>query len=239
MNIPQGMAYANWEFPIPYLDDLTFELEILSNVDQIPGRYYQLYDGHIGGVGSYFGLQTNLFNPSTGKFCGHGLIFSRWGTRDLLDTRVASDGWTESSGHEGDFVGVRSLMPWTAGKYICTLAVVDKDEHGIWYEFTVFDQKAKQKYSAGCLRFPMAKIKSGGGTWTEVYSVAKTESEVPETELRIISLVANKSNLQPIKCRVSYGNFFSSDAYVNNGVLILRSGHGVSRFHEAGEYDLS
>ena len=116
---------------------------------------------------------------------------------------------------------------------------MEKDESGVWYEFALTDHKTNQKYSAGCLHFPSATINSGGGTWLEVYSGARSESEVPETELRVLSLTANGLNLRPIKCRVCYGNFSSSDAYMNDGVLILSAGRGVTCLHEASHYILS
>lgn len=237
MQLPQGMAYGNWDFPASTLRDLTFEIEIRGNVDRRPGRFLQLYDGHIAGVGSYFGLQTDVFKPGHGGQ-GCGLIFSRWKSRDPSDARVVPNGWIENAGHEGDFVGVRALVPWSVGRYRCTLSVMDKDSSGVWYEFALTDHTTHQEYSAGCLRFPAPQISSGGGTWTEVYSTAKTGSEVPETELRVLSLAANGMTLRPTKCRVCYQNFPDSDAHVDNGVLILRSGRDIKRVHEARHYKL-
>ena len=235
MQLPQGMAYGNWDFPESTLRDLTFEIEICGNVERHPGRYLQLYDGQIAGIGSYFGLQTDVFKLGHGGL-GHGLIFSRWKSRDPSDSRAAPNGWIESAGHEGDFVGVRALVPWSVGQYRCQLFVVDTDSSGVWYEFSLTDHKTDQTYSAGCLRFPAPQINSGGGTWTEVYSVARTESEVPETELRVLSLAANGMTLRPTKCCVGYQKFSNSDAYVDKGVLILRSGRDVKRIHKATHY---
>ena len=108
MNLPKGMAYGNWEFPLPKLHDLTLEIEIRGNVERRPGRYLQLYDGDIAGIGSYFGLQTDVAKPGYGGQ-GHGLLFTRWKTRDSSNARVAPNGWIENSGHEDDFVGVRPV----------------------------------------------------------------------------------------------------------------------------------
>lgn len=238
MHLPQGMAYGNWDFPCPTIEDLAFEIELRGNTDPMPGRYYQLYDGHIGGVGSYFGLQTNLFRPGHG-WQGQGMIFSRWRTRSPADARVAANGWIESAGHEGDFVGVRAKVPFSAGKFRCQLKVSDQDPAGVWYELTINDLQTGRSFSAGCLRFPEAKINSGGGTWTEVYFGARHEADIPETELQVVSITANNATLRPTQCRVCYQqNFAHSNAFVDDGVLVLRSGGKVSRVHLANRYQL-
>ena len=237
MNLPKGMAYGNWEFPLPKLHDLTLEIEIRGNIDRRPGRYLQLYDGNIAGIGCYFGLQTDIAKPGYGGQ-GHGLLFTRWKTRDSSYAWVAPNGWIENSGHEDDFVGVRALMPWSTGRYRCTLKVVNHNADGVWYEFAVTDHQTGDEYSAGSLRFSKAEINSGGGTWTEVYSFAQSEEDVPETDLRVLSISANARTLTPNKCRVSYQAFSKSDAFVDHGTLVLRSGRDVTRIHEAKHFDM-
>src|SRR4051812_45827615 len=118
ISMPQGMAYGWWHFPEPLIQDLTFDIEIVAGDERCPGRYYQLYQGQIGGQGVYFGFQTDLLRPGLG-WQGKGLLFSRWGTRDIKDGEPAPGGWLESAGHEGDFVGVRSLFDWGTGAYGC------------------------------------------------------------------------------------------------------------------------
>jgi hypothetical protein len=46
-------------------------------------------------------------------------------------------------------------------------------------------------------------------------------------------LAANGMTLRPTKCHVCYQKFPNSDAYVDKGVLILRSGRDVKRIHKA------
>jgi hypothetical protein len=232
------MVYGNWDFQLPKLRDLTIDIEIRGNVQQHPGRYMQLYDGNISGIGCYFGFQTDFIKPGYGGQ-GHGLIFSRWKTRDSSFARVSPNGWIENSGHEDDFIGVRSLMPWSTGLYRCKLLVVDDDLDGVWYEFTVTDPTTNQTYSAGALRFPTAEINSGGGTWMEVYSHAHREEDVPETELQVLSISANHMSVYPLRCSTSYNQEFSkSDAFVDGSTLILRSGVNVVRMHEAKHYEI-
>lgn len=145
MQLPQGMSYGSWQFANPMLDDLTFHVEIRGDVNRTPGRYLQLYQSHIGEAGMYFGFQTDLFHPHAGGQ-GHGLLFSRWGSRNPEDVRPTADGWSENAGHEGDFVGVRSPFKWETGRYICTLKPVDSDSTGTWYDFTVCHCETRLNY---------------------------------------------------------------------------------------------
>lgn len=66
ISLPQGMIYCWWHFGQPLLDDLVFEIEFAAGGERTPGRYYQLYQGNIGGVGMYLEFQTDLFRPGPG-----------------------------------------------------------------------------------------------------------------------------------------------------------------------------
>jgi hypothetical protein len=236
MQLPQGMAYGWWRFPVPFVRDLSFRIQIDGNINRLPGRYLQLYQGTIAGVDFYFGFQTDVFRPGLGDQ-GHGLIFSRWGTRSSSDARVVQNGWIENAGHEGDFVGVRAAYVWSRSEYLCKLAPVEKDELGFWYEFKVENVGTNEKVSAGCLRFPSSEIESGGGSWTEVYSGVSSEDEVPITEMRILQISGNDGAVYPDLCETTYNKqFTSADASVENGSLILRSGIGIKRSHEPKKY---
>src|SRR4051794_35351417 len=81
---PQGMAYLSWTFDRPPLDDLFFDVEILIGDEPYPGRYFQLFQGRIGGAGFDLGFQTDVFAPGAGGQ-GKGLVFSRWQTCDSAD----------------------------------------------------------------------------------------------------------------------------------------------------------
>ncbi len=239
MHLPQGMAYGWWHFAEPSFHDLTFSVRIDGDTNQSPGRYLQLYQGKIGSVGFYLGFQTDVLSSQNG-WKGHGLIFSRWDTRDSNNARAAMNGWIENAGHEGDFVGVRVCYPWSPGDYDCTLSPVVTESRGTWYEFTVVNKKTNELISAGCLRFPNSGIMSGGGSWTEVYSAASSETDVPFTELQITYISGNNRAIRPIRCETTYNqNFGRSDAFVHEGTLFLRSGSGVQRIHESNQYPLN
>jgi hypothetical protein len=240
-SLPWGMAYGNWNFDRPLLDDIQFEIEISGDTSTSVGRYFQLYDFKIGGIGQYFGLQTNLNRPQSG--CqGNGLIFSRWCEANeqpnAASTRCSENGFIELGRHEGDFVGVRRPVPWKSGRFRCSIAPTDKTSAATWFEFSVEDLSTSERYSCGQLAFPRAGIENGGGTWIETYSGAASEGQVPLTELRVLSVRANNGTLAPVSCKTNYEDFQKSDAFVDQGILVLRAGGSVSRIHPPQEFDL-
>jgi hypothetical protein len=243
--MPQGMAYGWWHFPEALVQDLTFDIEIVAGDERSPGRYYQLYQGQIGGHGMYLGFQTHLMRPGIG-WGGKGLLFSRWDTQNSEDAAPSPGGWMENSAHEGGFVGVRSVFEWGIGRYFCRLFPRDPDNVGVWYEYRVRRLSDDVEASPGALRFPFVKaqrplIHSGGGSWTEVYRGAVAVEDVPFTQFDVRSLRANNNSLAPIRCDTGYNERFplADSECTPQGVLSLRSGHGVVRNHAAGQYLIS
>src|SRR5437899_508600 len=114
--LPGGLTYIWWRFDKAEFEDFQIDITIHNDIGTRPGLYFQMYQGQIGDVGFYFGLQTDVFRPGMGGQ-GKGLLFSRWKTRELSETRPASDGWAESAGYEGDFVGIRKKYTWTNHRY--------------------------------------------------------------------------------------------------------------------------
>ena len=114
------------------------------------GIYFMLGFGDLGGTTWYAGLQTNVLRPGEGGV-GKGFIFSRWDTRSLDHTRPTEAGWTESSGHEGDFVGVRHPYPWTTGSYTVKIGP-DASGNG-WYGAWITEHNGGEITWLGSLRF--------------------------------------------------------------------------------------
>src|SRR5437667_1662901 len=114
--LPAGLDYVWWRFGVAEFEDFQIDITIHNDLGTEPGIYFKMYQGQIGEVGFYFGLQTDVYEPNRGGR-GKGLIFSRWKTRDLADVRPASDGWAQSAGYEGDFVGIRKKYEWTNHSY--------------------------------------------------------------------------------------------------------------------------
>ena len=130
--------------------DFTIHNDV-GNWSKHHGYYLILLQNSISQVGFYFGLQTD----ANGR--GKALIFSRWDTRDLANARYPeADGWAESAGHEGDFIGVRRSYDWSVGSYRVRLAPDGRDSNGEWFGLWITDLDADETTWIGSLKFPLA-----------------------------------------------------------------------------------
>ena len=175
-DLPEQMAYIWWGWiqrsdsegnRLDEFEELVIEFTIQNDVEPLGGGnglYLMLAYSNISGVYFYFGLQTDMKDPETSLSRGKGLIFSRWSTRDLANARYAQeDGWTESSGHEGDFIGVRRSYVWGAGDYRVRLAPDDsvpQDPDGMWFGLWITDLSTDDTTWIGSLKFPLQGGKS-------------------------------------------------------------------------------
>ncbi|MGE0713745.1 MAG: hypothetical protein AB7N76_37190 [Planctomycetota bacterium] len=202
--LPQGMAYAWWTFPGPSVE-LRFEVVIPKDYAGPDGIYLALAQGQLldpaapaPDPGFYFGLQT----ITQGR--GRGVLYSRWGTRDLAETRPAPGGWTQSSGHEGDFVGVRCYFPWRAGRYLVRLARGGRDAQGTWFGVWIRDAARGAEVPCGALRFPgAATIAPTVGSWLEVYSGARRPVDVAPWRVELAEPLADGQ--RPVALSTAYG----------------------------------
>jgi hypothetical protein len=239
--VPGGLAYVWWKFDRAEFEDFQIDITIYNDVAAAPGLYFQMYQGQIGDIGFYFGLQTDLFQTGAGGR-GKGLIFSRWKTRDLSETRPASDGWAQSAGYEGDFVGVRKRYPWTNHRYRLRLTAVDEDDQGLWYGLFILDYDNRTEDYAGAIRFPKdagqrPRIRDGGGTWMEIYSGAKQPSEVPYWHVSLDRCFADSRKVPARQATADYSKVPNTDIYVakETGSIHMLIGKGVSREHQKGK----
>ena len=158
----------------PEQESMELDFTIYNDVDDWSDRhglYFIVANSRISGTGFYFGLQTDVYRPGVGP-TGKGVIFSRWKTRDLAHARVAPGGFTQSSGHEGDFIGVRRPYDWSAGDYRARLARYDSDARGDWYGLWITDIGQGRTTFMGALRFPRVD-----GKPTELYYSAASALE--------------------------------------------------------------
>ncbi len=148
-DLPEHLAYIRWGWiraqdaegkRYDEVAEIVIEFTIHNDVEPMGGGFgYYLMLGYsrISGVPFYFGVQTDVKYPDVALSYGKGLIFSRWETRDLANARTApEDGWTESSGHEGDFIGVRRSYAWGPGDYRVRLAPDEsapQEPDGVWF----------------------------------------------------------------------------------------------------------
>ena len=128
----------------------------------------------------YGGIQTRIHGRERKEDSApvvkkrRGAIFSRWRERDWGAIEQASGGLVDSSGHEGDFIGVRNYLSWGRGSYELCLrkaAVVEGDplpedyevediEFGwgrfvhTWVRMEVTDVASGDMIFVGALAFP-------------------------------------------------------------------------------------
>ena len=189
---PEHVVYAwwDWDYKNPLrnlqsaLSEITVDVEIHNDIELagLNGIYLMVCSGDVDGIGYYFGLQTDVYKPGIGG-SGKGLIFSRWGTRDLANARIPGDGWTQSSGHEGDFIGVRRSYAWTAGKYRLRMGIDGEDDTGRWFSVWITDLTTNEETWIGSLRFPTRSRPSLIGprcyNTVEVYGSPIAPSSIP------------------------------------------------------------
>lgn len=238
--LPAGLDYIWWRFGVPEFEDFQIDITIQNDLPPQPGIYFQMYQGQIGDVGFYFGLQTDVYEPDKGGR-GKGLIFSRWKTRDLADVRVATGGWAQSAGYEGDFVGIRKKYEWTNHSYRLRLTALDEDEKGVWYGFFILDYVTKEEDYCGAVRFPKIgghrpKIKDGGGTWTELYSGARSLSELPSWHVTVDGCFADNRRVKAKSATSDYSKVPNTDISYDPATqqVHILMGPEVKRTHEKG-----
>ena len=154
-------AYMDWRWDRSrdhfreVVTDFTIHNDVGNWSDQY-GYYLILMQNRISETGFYFGLQTDIDDPRTGRGRGKGPIFSRWGTRDLANARHSEeDGWTHSSGHEGDFIGVRRSYDWGTGDYRVRIAPDGLEPDGEWFSLWITDTGTDETTWIGSLKFPL------------------------------------------------------------------------------------
>ena len=82
--------------------------------------YFSPFNSTINQMLFYGGVQTSIsgLDADGDRIVGdRGAIFSRCRERDTAAITRASGGLIESSGHEGDFIGVRNSFAWGEGRY--------------------------------------------------------------------------------------------------------------------------
>ena len=163
-------------------DAIEIDFTIHNNVTDWSDRnglYLMLAISRIGDTQFYFGLQTDVSRPGVGR-TGKGVIFSRWGTRDLAHARLAPNGFAESAGHEDDFIGVRRPYAWSAGAYRARLARYDSDHIGDWFGLWLTEQASGRTTWIGALRFPHgAEIAYLLSSIVEVYGQSIRPIDIP------------------------------------------------------------
>ncbi len=264
-DVPEHLAYIRWGWirgqdsegkRFDEFAEFVIEFSIHNDVEPMGGGYgYYLMLGHsrISSVLFYFGLQTDVKYPEVALSYGKGLIFSRWDTRDLANARSApEDGWTESSGHEGDFIGVRRSYAWGPGDYRVRLApdeTAPKDSDGVWFGVWITDLSTDETTWIGSLKFPLQDGKAV--IQTPVYSTMELYAEIPGSRIRPIDIPTWHVSIQrPIGDgvtahwgRTGYsalkGEIMNSDIRydVTNDIVHIQAGGATERRTEPGNVE--
>lgn len=161
--------------------EFSIEVEIEGKVDG-PTPLYIAPTGLlvVNGVRAYGGLQTEVDLTGQGK--ARGIIFSRWGERDLEHARTVPGGVRISSGSEGDFISVRNRMDWQAGRYRIRVTREDAaGEDASWLTYSVCRLPAETCTKAGSLKFPGGALRLGRSfnSFFEVYGRRAEASDIP------------------------------------------------------------
>ena len=146
----------HWDARRAAIREMTIDFTIHNDVGHwktMSGYYLMLGFGWISEVPFYFGLQTRIIEPGVTPV--RGAIFSRWETRDLANARTPSEGWSDSSGHEGDFIGVRRAYDWSSGEYRARIAPDGRDADGEWFSVWITDLSTDITTWIGALKFPL------------------------------------------------------------------------------------
>ena len=170
------------------LDSIYSDLKSISMditiENEIPNDYYfyiSPFNFSINEIPIYCGMQTKgggkSIKSKTNENIAFNGIFSRWFERTHL--ALKTEGFYESSDHEGDFIGVRNYAYWNKGKYRLTLKKEDyvpgKSVKGIknsnelyfswgeyehtWVTYTIENLETQQISIIGSLAFPGKKLK--------------------------------------------------------------------------------
>ena len=191
------MVWAEWRWNTRYVTEIVVNFEYHEDVEPTQGQhglYHMVCHATIDGGAYYFGLQTDVHDYNRRNHRrGKGVVFSRWGERNLDDARIPSDGWTQESGHEGDFIGVRRNYDWGAGKYQIRLGLDEKDDGGTWLGVWIKAEGEAEETWIGSLLFPRGQIAPRCYTTLEVYGVSKIAAkDIPYWKVTMEPPIASK-----------------------------------------------
>ncbi|GHU25921.1 hypothetical protein AGMMS50256_01700 [Betaproteobacteria bacterium] len=121
--LPWHLVDTRWKLGESRLfQSYSVEVTVSADVPPSVSLYIAPLLGYFNKTLFYGGLQTHVYTRSraeeTRRQVGPGFIFSMWDERSLEAIRASEGGLCESSGHEGDFVGVRRAFAWKKGTVV-------------------------------------------------------------------------------------------------------------------------
>ena len=232
VSLPEHLAGADWHWDNPsstrdyFLVRFTIHEMPMELPEPANGVYFMVAHSFIGDHGFYFGLQTNVLH-SNGPFMGPGIIFSRWGTRDLANARWDSEnGFAQSSGHEGDFIGVRLLYDWGPGEY---LLIMNGDIGDGWWNVYGFNLSTYERFDVGSLRFPSGQLSNKVYSTIEIYGAGSIDADdIPKihVEMRKPFVGYNEPNRV---VNFQSNKVLNTESTFSRGRLHLKAGKGENK----------
>ena len=212
---PEHMTNVWWAWPDDSGPISEFHMDFtIHNDPDLSGEnglYLMLCSAYLADIGFYFGIQTKVFDPKKG-YRGKGLIFSRWDERNLANARIADGGWTQSSGHEGDFIGVRRSYDWGPGEYRVRFGPDDRQEGDGWFGVWISREPSGTPTWFGSLKFPRDRhgfrlTADKIYTTLEVYGGTPIRPiDIPEWHVSIKRPITS-DGIKPIRFESQYSGF--------------------------------
>jgi hypothetical protein len=236
--MPWGLTNIWWDLAAPlHFRSLSVSVDI---ADELPDES-RVYIAPIGlawlnDIPFYCGLMVGAPLPGGGR--GRVAIFSRWHERSRSAIRVAPGGFCESAGYEGNFISVRNLVPWRAGRYTLTLSDLGRDAHGdgVWVGLGVRSAATGETWNAGALRFPGATLtlRPAIAAFVEIFGAPMRPRAIPTVRVRFGDLRVNGSRVSFRRISARYRTTvppFAKAWPAGDGAVAVEAGR---RFRRAG-----
>lgn len=215
------------------LESLSIDVEIIGDVARDVSLYIAPFGlGKINEIDFYGGIQNfnDIIVPATQEklsITRMGL-FSRWNERDLRFARVEPDGWSESSDHEDDFIGVRAPYKWKSGKYRFLLRVVESGKRNSWVEMSIRSYQDGVTKRIGALAFPGARPKLSRDfcSFVEIFGDHIAEADYPRVTIVFSNFQINGAPWKSETVTAIYPNDVPQIAHVSGNAkkVIVRLG---------------
>ena len=229
-DMPWHLVNIRWDFDrsTPF-ESLSVDVTIQGTVAPDADLYIAPIGGaRIGGAAFYGGLQTDMHtrlkeDPLRVRQVGRGVIFSRWGERSYDAIRPAPPGYCDSSGHEGDFIGVRRNYPWAQGTYTYRLIAMDlqitRTGTSVWVGCFVRDANKGDEEFIGALLFPTARpdLSPVISSFVEIYGQRKPLEKIPKLTISIDNWTINGLPAVPKSVRAHYKDGIPPFALASKG----------------------
>jgi len=177
---------------------------------------------------------------------GRIALFSRWHERRMDHIREAPGGFSQSAGHEGDFIGVRQHVPLRRGIYRIEFRDVGRDPQGRGRLIAqlVREQATGAEWHTGALCFPgeVLRLRPRIAAFVEMFGAPIRPRDIPVLRIRFGDLAINGAAVPLRQALVRYrvrNPPFAQARGAGAGAVAVETGRRFRRFHlpvEQGAY---